>query len=236
MSEGAEGFEVAKLHGDKDPLQMREMPHVDAEMDIHGKHVTVVDLRIERYPIPRQEQNRLFKAFAKTGVVGELDGELFHFKPDYSVEVIDRKDAERLPRLPRNWDKLMVTEAHIGSKYIPDESEAMLEPAAIAGDECPSMAMVFVKENTGKVPEKDKNKHLPDPKNVGDKFQKTGLTHAIQMDKDFEVETIEGKAKAKEGDFLCKGSEGDMWPVDQEIFRKTYKPVAAKMEKVFKPK
>lgn len=128
--------------------------------------------------------------------------------------------------------------AHIGNIHIPDEAEPMLEPAAIAGDEpIPSLLAVFmVEKNDGSIPEKDKNKHLPDPKEQGDEFQKVGVTHAIQIDKPFVVQTIEGDAEAKEGDFLCKGPEGDMWPVDQEIFRKTYRPTAPKMEKVFKPK
>ena len=222
----------------KHTKKMSEMPHLDADVDIHGKPVTVVDLRVERYPMPREEQQRLFRAFAKTGLVGELDGELFHFKPDHTIDVIDQADARKLPRLPKGWDKVMVTEAHIGNKFVHDEEEAMLSPAALAGpDEPPKMVQVFIREkNDGTIPEKDKNKHLPDPKEAGDKFVKTDVTHAIKIDKPFTVETIEGEAEAKEGDFLCKGTEGDMWPVDQEIFAKTYKPIAPKMEKVFKRK
>lgn len=235
---GHEGFEVQDVYQDMDPFDIREMPHLQADIEAGGKKLHIVDLRIERYPIPQAEKQRMMRAFAKTGVVGDFNGELLHFRPDGSADVIDQSAAAQLPKLPNGWDKIMkfVSEAHVGNKYIPDEDEPMLEPAAIAGDG-PSILKVFIRENDGSIPEKDKNKHLPDPKKDGDKFQKIGITHAVQMDEPFTVETIEGEADAKEGDFLCKGSEGDMWPVDQEIFNKTYRPLdAPKLENVFKRK
>lgn len=107
------GFEVQDVHQDKDPLDIRadvsEMPHLDAgNIKVGGKTWDAVDLRIERYPVSQQEKQRLFRAFSKTGVVGELNGELIHFKPD-SVEIIDDVIAKQLPRLPVGWQNIMKT-------------------------------------------------------------------------------------------------------------------------------
>lgn len=180
---------------------MSEMPHLDADIDVKGKHLGTLDLRIERYPISPEEKKGLFQAFSRTGVVGEYNGELLHFKPDYTVDVIDKEAAASVAHLPDDWEKYMMT----------------------------------VNEgNDGSIPDND---HLPDPKEDGEKYKKHAPSYAVQMDKDFTVNTIEGPAEAKEGDFLLKGEEGDMWPVDQEIFRKTYRPAETpKMEKVFKKK
>lgn len=37
-----------------------------------------------------------------------------------------------------------------------------------------------------------------------------------------EIETLEGKMRAKPGDYVIKGTEGEMWPVRRDIFEKTY--------------
>lgn len=198
---GHEGFEVAEFSNNKDPFKLKEMPHLDADLDVKGKHLGTLDLRIERYPISPEEKKGLFQAFSRTGVVGEYNGELLHFKPDYTVDVIDKEAAADVPHLPADWEKYMMT----------------------------------VNEgNDGSIPDND---HLPDPKKEGEKYKKHAPSYAVQMEKDFVVNTIEGPAEAKEGDFLLKGEEGDMWPVDQEIFMKTYRPAETpKMEKVFKKK
>lgn len=44
----------------------------------------------------------------------------------------------------------------------------------------------------------------------------------IQINEPFEVETLEGVFRGKAGDFLIIGVEGEMYPCEQEIFRKTY--------------
>lgn len=44
----------------------------------------------------------------------------------------------------------------------------------------------------------------------------------IQINEPFEVETIEGIMKGKKVDYLIVGIHGDMYPIDQEIFLKTY--------------
>lgn len=94
-------------HLDLNSKEIEEMPHIDADIDLKGKHVSIIDLRIERYPIPKPERDRLMKAFSKTGVVGNFEGELIHFKPDYTIDVIDQAAAKRLPMLPKGWEKVM---------------------------------------------------------------------------------------------------------------------------------
>jgi len=44
----------------------------------------------------------------------------------------------------------------------------------------------------------------------------------IQIDEPFEVETLEGKMKGKKGDWLVVGVNGEMYPISDEIFKKTY--------------
>lgn len=43
-----------------------------------------------------------------------------------------------------------------------------------------------------------------------------------EIDDEFEVETMEGIMKGKKGDLLIIGVNGEMYPIDREIFRKTY--------------
>jgi hypothetical protein len=55
-------------------------------------------------------------------------------------------------------------------------------------------------------------------------FLKTEPIKAVRMDEPFEVETLEGTMKGKAGDWLAEGIEGERWPIDADIFKKTYKP------------
>jgi hypothetical protein len=79
---------------------MDEMPHFDSE---NG----AIDLQIEKYPMPADEKSRLMRAFEKYGLVGELHGELLHFKPDHTVDVADEGSVARLPKLPADWLRYM---------------------------------------------------------------------------------------------------------------------------------
>lgn len=131
---------------------VREMPHIDADIDMGGKHVSIIDLRIERYPIPDAEKKRLFKAFSKTGIVGELGGEMFHFRPDYTVDVIEPSAASKLPRLPRGWEKSMMTvteSSSVGLMYAMEMVRISNEIADQTGeehiDEIPSLLAVYTK-------------------------------------------------------------------------------------------
>ena len=44
----------------------------------------------------------------------------------------------------------------------------------------------------------------------------------VQIDENFEVETMEGSLKGKKGDWLMVGVKGEMYPCDAEIFNETY--------------
>jgi len=44
----------------------------------------------------------------------------------------------------------------------------------------------------------------------------------VQINEDFEVHTMEGVMKAKAGDWLIIGVEGEMYACDERIFHKTY--------------
>lgn len=57
-------------------------------------------------------------------------------------------------------------------------------------------------------------------------YEKTEPVAMVQMDKDFEVETLEGRMSADEGDYLAVGIEGEMWPLDKEIQEQTHEEVA----------
>lgn len=74
------------------------------------------------------------------------------------------------------------------------------------------------------IPDPDENSHLPDPEEEGEEFVKTAPIHAVQMEEPFEVETVEGPMDGKAGDWLAKGHNGDMWVVDDELFRDTHEP------------
>ena len=43
-----------------------------------------------------------------------------------------------------------------------------------------------------------------------------------QINEPFEVETMEGTLRGKAGDYLMVGIHGEMYPIDQDIFNKTY--------------
>jgi hypothetical protein len=47
----------------------------------------------------------------------------------------------------------------------------------------------------------------------------------IQINEAFEVETMEGVMKGKAGDWLMIGIHGEMYPISDEIFKKTYEIV-----------
>ncbi|KKN55025.1 hypothetical protein LCGC14_0586260 [marine sediment metagenome] len=48
------------------------------------------------------------------------------------------------------------------------------------------------------------------------------VIQAIQVLEAFEVETLEGLMQGKANDYLVKGINSELYPVDREIFHKTY--------------
>jgi len=53
---------------------------------------------------------------------------------------------------------------------------------------------------------------------------------AIQINEEFQVDTLEGIMKAKSGDYLIEGIKGELYSCDKEIFNMTYKPKPDKSE------
>lgn len=45
---------------------------------------------------------------------------------------------------------------------------------------------------------------------------------AAQMDEDFSIRTTKGILKGCEGDYLCRGPSGKMWPLPKELFESIY--------------
>lgn len=56
-------------------------------------------------------------------------------------------------------------------------------------------------------------------------YRKIATVRAKQMNRPFDVETLEGHMTGNKGDYLCIGIEGEKWPVKKEIFEKTYTEV-----------
>lgn len=57
-------------------------------------------------------------------------------------------------------------------------------------------------------------------------YKKIAPVWAKQVSTPFTCDTLEGdNISGKAGDFLCVGINGEMWPVDQEIFKTTYEEV-----------
>lgn len=57
-------------------------------------------------------------------------------------------------------------------------------------------------------------------------FLKTAPTKAVRMEEPFAVDTLEGTMQGKAGDWLAEGPEGERWPIDHNIFQKTYEKMA----------
>jgi len=54
-------------------------------------------------------------------------------------------------------------------------------------------------------------------------MKKPIMVQAVQMDKEFRVDTMEGNYKqGKAGDYLMSGIEGELYICDKDIFEKSY--------------
>lgn len=70
----------------------------------------------------------------------------------------------------------------------------------------------MIKFKKGTVPEMKFQKAIKKPIPV----------RCAEITEEFEVETMEGIMKGKKGDFLIIGIHEEMYPIDREIFYKTY--------------
>lgn len=52
--------------------------------------------------------------------------------------------------------------------------------------------------------------------------KKPVVVHAMMIPVSFEVHTLEGIMVGKPGDYLIRGVNGEFYPCDAEIFKKTY--------------
>ena len=60
-------------------------------------------------------------------------------------------------------------------------------------------------------------------KNIARLYIKRPLPiRAMQINQTFWVESLEGNYQGKEGDYLIKGIEGELYICDKEIFEKSY--------------
>lgn len=59
----------------------------------------------------------------------------------------------------------------------------------------------------------------------GNFYKKTAIVAAVKMDCDFVVETLEGTMQGRAGDYLCRGIDGEYWPVAGHIFPRIYEMV-----------
>lgn len=58
-----------------------------------------------------------------------------------------------------------------------------------------------------------------------EKYRKTTPIHAVELPRSVTIETKEGTMEASAGDYLAIGAEGELYPIDAKIFRKTYERV-----------
>lgn len=70
----------------------------------------------------------------------------------------------------------------------------------------------MLKFKNGKIPELEFKKATKKPIAI----------RCVQIDEAFEVETLEGKMKGQPGDWLVVGVNEEMYPIAQDIFKKTY--------------
>jgi hypothetical protein len=54
------------------------------------------------------------------------------------------------------------------------------------------------------------------------RYRKIAYVEAVQYPEDFLVETLEGIMRGYAGDYLCRGVDGEFWPVQKDIFERTY--------------
>ena len=60
--------------------------------------------------------------------------------------------------------------------------------------------------------------------------KRPAVIQALKMDRPFEVDTLEGLSRGKEGDYLCRGVLGEFYPCDAKVFEASYDEVAKSAE------
>ena len=67
------------------------------------------------------------------------------------------------------------------------------------------------------------NSHLPEPTAVGKRYiRMSEVVWAIQMDRNFAINLLEGVERGIRGDYLVKGGHGELIAVPQHVFEVNY--------------
>ena len=90
-----------------------EMPHFDSEVEIGGKKINALDLRIERYPLEFAKRKSIHQVATTKGVVGSVKGQFYLFKPNGTIEKIQQSQASQYDSLPEFWANYAVMESKI---------------------------------------------------------------------------------------------------------------------------
>lgn len=102
----------------------------------------------------------------------------------------------------------------------PKEREAEEDPRRIAGRKVAAYLREMTASAADHFATENIDEYGPRP------WRKRPVTiTAKRMREAFEVKTLEGTMKGKPGDWLITGVEGEQYPCDDAIFRKTYQPV-----------
>ena len=91
-----------------------EMPHFDSEVEIGGKRINALDLRIERYPVELAKRRELHRIATTKGIVGAMKGQFYLFKPDGTIAKIQQSETEQFDQLPEFWSNYAVMEGKTG--------------------------------------------------------------------------------------------------------------------------
>jgi hypothetical protein len=59
-------------------------------------------------------------------------------------------------------------------------------------------------------------------------YRKTATIRALQIDRPFVVQAMEGDHRGNPGDWLAQGPAGELWVIADDVFRATYEQIEAK--------
>jgi hypothetical protein len=128
--------------------------------------------------------------------------------PIVSRETFEAKYTPIQELGPREWG---VTDWYGGRSLLPSASRKI-----------PALANALDGDMTLEVDGEEQN---PDDLTGWALYEKTEPTEMVQMDEDFKVDTLEGPMNADAGDYLARGPEGELYPVDEEIQAQTYEEI-----------
>jgi hypothetical protein len=96
--------------------KIEEMPHLELNRDVGGVRYGTIDLRIERYPLPRAEKQNLLASFHKEGVVAPTKNGWIFFGQDEVRKATD-SEVKQLQKLPNDWQEYTLS-VHEAKSYV----------------------------------------------------------------------------------------------------------------------